>query len=926
MKRTTLPLAGTLLAALALSLPLGRAQSSTGSNTSGAAASANPPAAATPGPGGTSPVNTNPDQAVQLNQYVVVGDRASVASALEIKRNSGQIVDSIVADDINKLPDTNTAEALERISGIQVGVNTGEIGGNGGLAIRGLTQIENTIDGREVFTAGGTATGGVGAGTRTYDYSDLPSALVGGIDVYKTSAADQPEGGLGGLINVRLHKPFDFPAGFTGAVTVGTTYNNQYQEDKPNSNVLVSDWMKTGIGKIGVLIDYSYTALPFREDNISVGNPIATPAGFVTGGAANAAVFPSGVLTDTAQGTHQHTGVNAQIQWQAGEHLQIYTGGNYQQYWIREVQYELSMAVSAAQAIPGTAVLFPGSSTDVESGSFSNVTGSNFGVIRDVSHTERQYDVGAIWNSDALTLNLDVSRDNFAYGFFNNAVYGSVVVPTFTYNVASAIPTAFVSGASLLDPSIYKYTQVYNRLYPSTGYQTSGTLDGEYKFSGGPITSVKVGLRYAGTVDDNGTTGLYLGSYNIPASQQAYGTFPGQYMFNPVQNFFNGYHNQTLSQYLTPLTTNLRNAPALLATYGDTTTTAQNDGTVNPLSLYHLDEGVGDVYVMPKFSFTAWRLPIDGNFGVRFAHTEEQANGFQTIVATATTASYIAPLSSTTTYNDVLPSFNARVKLTDTLFLRVAASKTLTRPQFSQLSPSLTLNSNPINPSLNTGSAGNPNLKPDRADNYDFSVEKYFSRDTSVYLAGFYKSVDGFPLNVADTETYSGLSYQVTRPVNLNTATVKGAEIGYTQFFDFLPKPLDGLGFQGNFTYVQSRTPSSILSYSASLPALSRDSYNAILMYEKAFFSARLAYNWRSKYFNSVATYVGIPGVTPNFTKQYGELDGSLNFNFTKNLTLHLDAQNLTNTLRETYYGTLTRPNQFYLDGVNFLASLTLKL
>jgi iron complex outermembrane receptor protein len=213
---------------------------------------------------------------VTLGEFKVTSDRASVASAIEIKRNSNQIVDSIVADDITKLPDTNTAEALERVTGIQVGINTGEIGGNGGIAIRGLTQIENLIDGHEVFTAGGTSTGGVGAGTRTYDYSDLPSALVGEIDVYKTNQADQPEGGLGGSINVHLHKPFDFAMGPTAALTIGTTYQTLEGEDKPNQNILLSDTFNTGVGKMGILIDYAYDALPFREDTSGVGNPVVS--------------------------------------------------------------------------------------------------------------------------------------------------------------------------------------------------------------------------------------------------------------------------------------------------------------------------------------------------------------------------------------------------------------------------------------------------------------------------------------------------------------------------------------------------------------------------------------------------------------------------------------------------------------------------
>ena len=832
-----------------------------------------------------------------------------------------------MADDINKLPDTNTAEALERITGIQVGINAAEIGGNGGVEIRGLTQIEDLVDGREVFTAGGTASGGVGAGTRTFNFGDLPSALVAGIDVYKTAAADQPEGGLGGLVNVRLHKPFDFP-GLEAALTVGTTYESLEGQDKPNYNFLFSDTWNVGEGKLGLLVNAAYTVIPWREDNIGMGNPTPANTGLVTG-ATGTTDFPSGYTAITSQGLHQHTGVNVTLQWAPNKNLELYAGGNYEEYWIRQNSYEMSLGLTAAEGIAGSGVLFPGDPIDIMSASFSNVTGTSFGITRDVVDQERQYFIGGKWTHGDLTVKLDLDREDYDYGFYNNGVYGSVVIPTATFNVSSAIPTGYTYGISLLDPSQYKLVQVYNRVYPSAGYQTAGFIDAEYKIPGGVITSIEAGVRYAGNENDNGLTGLFLGSYNLPANTY-FGAYPSLYGANPIHNYFDGYKNQTISQYLTPVLTNMRNANALLAEYGDTVTTASNDATINPLSLFHIDEADSAIYVMPKFAFKVGNFPIDGNFGVRAARTDLALRGFQTAY-TSTNTAYDVPLTQSTSYTKVLPSFNARVKLSDTLFVRAAVSKTLTRQQFSSLSPSLTLNANPVNPSLNTGSAGNPSLAPYQSTNYDLSVEKYFSKTTSVYLAGFDKQVTGYTVSVGDQETWNGLTYLVSRPYALNKARIKGGEIGYQQFFDFLPAPLDGFGAQLNFTYVDSNTP--LVLPSSSVPAgisgpiasLSRDSYNLILMYEKGIFSARIAYNYRSKFFNSYSGFVGI-GEVPQFTKGYGELDGSLNFAITKNITLNFQGQNLTNTLRETYWTSLNRPSNYYLDGINLMASVTFRL
>jgi TonB-dependent receptor len=904
-------LSGTgMIALAAVCLPLAFAQTAPTTTT-----------AAPAGPAGAT--STGSAEVVELAPFVVNGFRASLASAEDIKQSNLQVVDSIVASDIDKLPDMNVSYALSRIPGIQVAHTFASLGGNGAVTIQGLTQVENAIDDREVFTPGGTSGGGVGAGQRTFDYSQIPSALVAGIDVYKTSAADQLDGGLGGLIDVRLHKPFDF-SGLTAAVTIGTTDSGLYNETRPNYNVLVSDVVKTSIGKIGFLVDASYQVQPWREDNIGVGNP--TPATSVATGTPTA-LIASGYTTDTAQGVFQTTGVNAVFQWEPFKGLQLYAGYNYAQWWNVENQYEISVGLSSAASVAGSGQMFSGSSTAVQSASFANVTGTAFGIIRDLTDRTRQYYTGGTWTSGDLTVKLDLTRYNTDYGFYNNGVYSSVAIPGFSYNLGSTIPSGFVTGASLMDPSIYKLSQIYNRLYPSTGYETAGTLDVKYDLKQGFFTSILAGVRYAGTEDDNGTTGLFLGSYNLPATNNLLGQHPGLWLPSPVLNFFSGYHEPTLFQYLAADTSTLRNVSNLLTSYGDTTTTPSTDATVNPLSLFHIDEATTAFYIMPKFAGNVGGLAFDGNIGLRAVQTKDDLNGFQTVTPASVSPTGVAvlgPLSLSSSYTDWLPSFNYRLKLTDTLFLRLAASKTITRPNFSQMSPSLTLNQNPITPSLNTGSQGNPELQPMRSTNVDVSVEDYLSKSNMVYAAGFYKDVTGFPASITQPETYNNVTYQVSTYANLNPAKIKGGEVGYQQFFTFLPAPFDGLGVQANYTYVNSTTPSSIQGYSIPLTNLSRSSYNAVLMYEKGSFSARLAYNWRDKYVTGVASFVNV-GLLPQIVRAYGDLDASLNYNITKNIELSVQGVNLTNTLRYQYWGSPQVPSNCYLDGMTLMASVTLR-
>ena len=191
--RSLASLCATLAVALVLNLTSAQAQDT---------AAQNPPPSPAPKPAD----QTAPKEApIVMAPVFVTGVRASLISAEEIKLNSPEFVDSIVAEDIGKLPDITVADALQRVPGVQVGRANGEVSS---VVIRGLPNLETTLNGYEVFT-------GV---TRGVALQDIPAELVAGVDVYKTASPDKIEGGVAGLIDVRLRRPFDF----TGLTVAGT--------------------------------------------------------------------------------------------------------------------------------------------------------------------------------------------------------------------------------------------------------------------------------------------------------------------------------------------------------------------------------------------------------------------------------------------------------------------------------------------------------------------------------------------------------------------------------------------------------------------------------------------------------------------------------------------------------------------------------
>jgi iron complex outermembrane recepter protein len=150
-----------------------------------------------------------------MEVVTVTGQRAAIESAIMIKQKADVIVDSVSAEDVGKLPDNSITEVLQRVAGVnmtrlQVGGSSENYLGEGtSISIRGLTSTVSLLNGRDSFSA---------ANGRNLAWEDIPPELAQGVDVYKSLSASLPEGGFGGVINLRTRQPFDFD-GFAASVT-----------------------------------------------------------------------------------------------------------------------------------------------------------------------------------------------------------------------------------------------------------------------------------------------------------------------------------------------------------------------------------------------------------------------------------------------------------------------------------------------------------------------------------------------------------------------------------------------------------------------------------------------------------------------------------------------------------------------------------
>jgi TonB-dependent receptor len=304
------------------------------------------------------------------------------------------------------------------------------------------------------------------------------------------------------------------------------------------------------------------------------------------------------------------------------------------------------------------------------------------------------------------------------------------------------------------------------------------------------------------------------------------------------------------------------------------------------------------------------------------------------------------PNTANNDFHDFLPSFNIRFDFSPKWLLRFAASKAISRPDIGFLKnymgltmtlPSTSILNDPrwilgpnglpigVNPSYNA-QAFNPYLKPSSAWQYDVSLENYFGNVGQFSLAAFYKKFDNYIqygiFNVDVTNGGTTRTVQVTGPANGKGAKIKGFEVDYQRFFDFLPGALSGFGLEANLTYVKnSGVPNANLTPvgatlngdpsngnitnagnagtaldPGSLEGLSKWTYNLVGMYEKGRISARLAYNYRSKY---LVTAVDCCVYLPVWQKGAGFLDASIRYRASDSVEFSLEASNLLNTKTE---------------------------
>ncbi len=826
----------------------------------------------------TAPTDTAPDG----SDIVVTGIRASLGSAERVKRDAPQIIDSVVAEDIGKLPDISVADTAARIAGVQVYRTAGEASS---VLVRGLPYFETTYDGREIFTAE----------TRVVALQDFPSQNVAALQVIKTSTADLVESGLAGSVNVVSRQPFDFKDSWTASASAQANYTRNADAFRPQGNALISHRWDSNIGEMGLLVNGSYTELRYLDNELSNTDFVANPT--VNGQVVR---LPDVLRLYDRSGNRTRPSVNAAFQWKPTPALEIYAGALWQGFRNRiddrQIEADLYNAISYNNLTfrPGTNLVTGGTIVD------GNQPFTFQGATYNKTDTF-QYSGGFKYNEDRWHLSADGARTISTFvGSTESLDRRFTGTPTITFD--NTTPQFSITGLNQNSPSGFVYQGLFeeNQRSAGRGWQVRGdvTYDADWAF----IKNIQLGARYTDRTADRFYANRY--AYQLPLGINA-STLPlASSVFNPG---FAGTDTQGFRNWSAPLYQSFRdnvvalrqfviaNCPAIVAT-GDTgngclgyTTTPVAD----PL-LYHASEQTIAGYVQGNYAFGN---VVDGTVGVRIVNTRDRVQGPQPAA--------IAAFNNSNEFTDYLPNVSARFHFSPEAQFRLSYTETRTLANFSDLNPNLTLNAPPSTPDQKgtpsnpqTGQGGNPFLKPYTSKNFDASLEYYVSRTAFLSLAYFHRDLNGFfanALTIIPNDPVHGYT-EITTPFNTGKGHIDGWEIQGQSFLDIagLPAWAKGFGLQANVTFLNGKEQVGGV-YQRIIDQVSGVSnflYNVAALYEYGPLSARVTLSGRSSFLATIQDR----GDDNYF--EYGKppprVDLSVNYNIRPDATIFADWTNVT--------------------------------
>ena len=840
--------------------------------------------------------------ATELDTVIVTGIRRGIENAIETKRDSTSIVETISAEDIGKLPDISIAESLARLPGLTAQRVAGRATN---INIRGLPDNFGTtlLNGREQVSTGDN---------RGVEFDQYPSELVNAVVVYKTPDAGLIGQGLSGTVDLQTVRPLSF-ADRVASVNVRGEHNSLGPLNPGSTaygNRVSASYIDQFMdGRFGIALGFAHLDSPGQSNRWeSWGYPQGT-----VNGVENVFV-PGGTKSIAASTDNVRDGYMAVLEFKPNDTWHSVLDLYYSKFEREETSRFIEVGLGwggfdNGAGYTGATLVNPViENGNVVSGTFTGVKP----VIRNDLNT-RNDDITAFgWNNkftfgEAWTLNTDLSYskadrkemilETYA-GTSRIGATGDTV--DFVVDPSTGL-TRLSFGTDYTDPSTIVLNDSagwgqdgYVKFPHVTDELKSARFDLERSFEPGMFSSLEFGANYSDrektrSVPEsfvnltNGPTVVEADLLNRP-TRLAYGGIPGSLSYDILG---------AVARYYT----------LVPKTHQDI---FDKQWTVN--------EKVSTGYAQLNINTDWGPVSVRGNVGVQAVHTDQESIGYAIGPAGLADA---AAIQRGATYTDYLPSLNLAFGFVHDQNIRLGIGRQMARPRMDEMRASRSYSVNTTQGIVWEGSGGNPNLKPWIANSFDLSYEKYFGGKGYVSVAGFYKDLRSY-IYSQDILDYDfgdldpGTSPQpasnlgrFTAPANGEGGTMSGFEFAVSVPLDMVWAPLEGFGVVANYSNVHSSiSPRGPGNPDEPIPGLSKEVTNITVYYERKGFSTRLSQRKRTPFLGEVTAYAG--NRYNRYIDEETLLDFQIGYSFQspplEGLSVLLQVNNLTNEEYREYY------------------------
>jgi iron complex outermembrane recepter protein len=880
--------------------------------------------------------NTAAAPSNELEEVTVTGIRASVESAISVKRESGDIVEAISAEDIGKLPDPSIAESLTRLPGVTAQRSDGR---TSDISIRGFGPDFNgtLMNGREQVSTGDN---------RAIQFDQYPAELIHAVEVYKTPDASLIGQGLAGTIDLQTTRPLEYGKralvfdvrgikNGNGDLGAGST-DKQYRA----SLSYVDQYFDN---TLGLTLGFARLDTPTDTKEVGLYDPWHTndPTGFNYHAGVPATTWVTdGIKSLASTGLDKRDGSVATLEWRPIETFTSTVDAYYTTRTFADDRRSIEANLGNYPNTTNYSNLVTGGDNTLIGATVANLVP----LARNFLYTTKDRIFASGWNNKWTpgdwTLAADIgysraTRDEHDYE--TQGTYQGGVTDTGTFFIPNSSAPSFTLNNGYTDPSKVLvgptiYGAGYSRFPHVVDELKSVRLDAAHTLSGW-FSAVQGGLNF-----DDRTKNKTQPEANLNANANCPCQIASQYLLPPTNLGFSG----------TPSAL-AWNVPAVLANYFQP---IQPSTTQSFLvgKTWEVSEKLSTAYIMAKLDHElSADVSLRGNVGVQVVHTQQSSDSNAFVTAAV-------PIHDGTNYNDVLPSANLVFGFPSGQKLRLGLARELVRARMDQLDVSYDYSYSTGGNFTPSATGGNARLAPWRANAVDLSYEKYFENRAIISVAGFYKKLTSYIYDITNPFDFSAQNAaaspsnpclvnnvptpcpeqaigQFTAPQNGAGGRVDGVELAFSVPGELFWDALQGFGASGSVSQTASSIaiPGQVAGTNAqniALPGLSKTVWQATVYYERAGFSARLATTYRSNYIGEITDFAGDRALEyvrheqiSAFQTGYDFLQGPL-----KGFGVVFQIDNLTNTPFIDYAAVASRVRDYETYGRVFFLGAKYKL